>query len=249
VIGLPKAAMSDERITAEALARLPVTRAPDGIWNSIEASLDAPAKRAGRFWQWHGWAYAAVAVLLIAGTALYWHSAHRTLWEVVRTIGSRARTETIGAGEWLQTDASSHAEMRVGTIGTVKIAPGTRLRVLTTRPDEHRLSLQHGEISATISAPPNLFFVETKSATAVDPGCQYRMKVDDAGNGLFSGRAASRSCLPEQVAARAPERVRSRRSSKMHRPASPQRWTISTLQAEARKLSVRFWPRRAPATR
>jgi hypothetical protein len=76
--------------------------------------------------------------------------------------------------------------MRVGSIGTVVIEPGTRLRVLATRPDENRLSLEHGEITATISAPPKLFFVETRSAIAVDLGCQYRMKVDDSGNGLLS---------------------------------------------------------------
>jgi hypothetical protein len=75
--------------------------------------------------------------------------------------------------------------MRVGAIGTVEIEPGTRLRIVATRQKENRLSLEHGEIAATISAPPKLFFVETKSATAVDLGCQYKMKVDDAGNGLL----------------------------------------------------------------
>jgi hypothetical protein len=111
---------------------------------------------------------------------------HRTRWEVVRTTGSQpARTETIGAGDWLQTDAHSTAEMQIGTIGKVEIEPGTRLRIVATKQNDNRLSLEHGEIAATISAPPKLFFVETKSATAVDLGCEYKMKVDDAGNGLL----------------------------------------------------------------
>jgi len=178
----------DERIVAEGLTRLPVVKAPDAIWNSIEASLRAPKpletippRRT------FAWTFAAAAALLVvAGTAVYWRAPHRTRWEVVRTTGAQApRTETISAGEWLQTDSSSTAEMRIGTIGTVEIEPGTRLRVLTTRPNDNRLSLAHGEISATISAPPKLFFVETKSATAVDLGCQYKMKVDDSGNGLL----------------------------------------------------------------
>jgi hypothetical protein len=75
--------------------------------------------------------------------------------------------------------------MRVGSIGTVEIEPGTRLRIVATKQNDNRLSLEHGEIAATISAPPKLFFVETKSATAVDLGCEYKMKVDDAGNGLL----------------------------------------------------------------
>ncbi len=166
------------------LSRLPVVKAPDSIWNSIEASLDSPPKVAQR--RWKLWVLVpATALLLVAVWA--WNRIHATRWEVVRTHNGRANDiESIRAGEWLQTDASSSAEMRVGNIGTVEIEPGTRLRILATRPDENRLSLQHGEIAATISAPPKLFFVETKSATAVDLGCQYRMKVDDSGNGMLS---------------------------------------------------------------
>ncbi len=75
--------------------------------------------------------------------------------------------------------------MQIGTIGKVEVEPGTRLRIVATKQNDNRLSLEHGEIAATISAPPKLFFVETKSATAVDLGCEYKMKVDDAGNGLL----------------------------------------------------------------
>lgn len=164
------------------LSRLPLIKAPDSIWSSIEAALDAPAPIKRR-WRWSLWVAVPVTAALLAALVIWsWQTLHAPRWEVVRASG----TETIRAGEWLQTDASSRAEMRVGSIGTVEIEPGTRLRVLATRPNENRLSLQHGEIAATISAPPKLFFVETKSATAVDLGCQYRMKVDDSGNGLLS---------------------------------------------------------------
>jgi len=167
------------------LSRLPLVKAPDKIWNSIEAALDAPPVAKQR-WRWRLWMAIPVAASLFL-VVWSWQTLHATGWQVVRTgDGQATRTETIRAGEWLQTDASSHAEMRVGAIGTVDIEPGTRLRVVATRPNENRLSLQHGEIAATISAPPKLFFVETKSATAVDLGCQYRMKVDDSGNGLLS---------------------------------------------------------------
>jgi len=167
------------------LSHLPVVKAPDAIWDSIEASLRNPPP-AGRPWRWNLRVWIpATAVLLVVGLWTLSRS-HRTRWEVVRTNGAQqTHTETIGPGEWLQTDSHSSAEMQVGAIGTVEIEPGTRLRVIATRPNENRLSLQHGEIAATISAPPKLFFVETKSATAVDLGCQYRMKVDDSGNGLL----------------------------------------------------------------
>ncbi len=172
----------DERMVAEALALLPVVKAPDAVWVSIEASLRVPVRKERMpVWRW----VLAATVVLIAVVGLWqWEAAHRVRWQVVRTsLGQAKHVESISAGEWLQTDGSSHAELRVGSIGTVIAEPGTRLRVVATKPNEHRLLLQHGEISATISAPPKLFFVETKSATAVDLGCEYKMKADDYGNG------------------------------------------------------------------
>src|SRR5262249_44415956 len=52
-------------------------------------------------------------------------------------------------------------------------------------PNEHRLSLARGEISAVVSAPPRLFFVDLPASTAVDLGCAYKMKVDDSGAALL----------------------------------------------------------------
>jgi hypothetical protein len=176
-----------EKIASSALAHLPMAKAPDAIRTAIEASLDAPKAAAVRVkrpsWRW---ALLPATILLLYAITWSWYRVHRVRWDVVRVSGSLApRSESIGAGEWLQTDASSRAEVRVGTIGTVEVEPDTRLRVVTTRPNEHRLLLERGEIAATISAPPKLFFVETRSATAVDLGCQYRMNVDDKGNGLL----------------------------------------------------------------
>jgi hypothetical protein len=176
---------NDEKLVRDALNRLPVVEAPDSIWRSVETSFDAPQPRL--FWPRFRWAFAAATAVLVAGIALYWHSAsNRPRWEVTLTHAGKASQESVRAGDWLQTDASSTAEVRVGTIGTVEVSPRTRLRIVTTRPDEHRISLQHGQIKATISAPPRLFFVDTKSATAVDLGCQYTMNVDDYGNGLIN---------------------------------------------------------------
>jgi hypothetical protein len=89
-------------------------------------------------------------------------------------------------GEWIETDAASRARIKIGEIGTVDIAPNTRMQLLAATPDEHRLSLARGLISAQILAPPRLFFVETPAATVVDLGCAYTMEVDEAGVGRLS---------------------------------------------------------------
>jgi len=173
--------------------RLPVVEAPESIWRSIETALDRPPVERVPF-RIPRLALAALSLLVVAGAAIYWYSARQPKagWEVVRLdgapavgtrpIGAKAR---IDAGDWLQTDGSSRARIKVGEIGQVEVEPNTRLRLLAARPAEHRLALARGEISASITAPPRLFFVETASSVAVDLGCAYKLQVDDAGFGVL----------------------------------------------------------------
>ena len=86
-------------------------------------------------------------------------------------------------GQWLETDAASRAKVTVGEIGQVNVEPNSRLRLAAAAAHDHRLELARGTMSAFIYAPPRLFFVDTPSATAVDLGCAYTLKVDDDGNG------------------------------------------------------------------
>lgn len=57
--------------------------------------------------------------------------------------------------------------------------------MIETRADEHRVELARGEVRATISAPPRIFFVNTPSATVVDYGCAYTLNVDDEGSSVL----------------------------------------------------------------
>ena len=59
--------------------------------------------------------------------------------------------------------------------------PNSRLRLVKTQINEHRVELARGSMQARIWAPPKLFFVNTPSAVAVDHGCAYTLDVDDAG--------------------------------------------------------------------
>jgi hypothetical protein len=174
------------------LGNLPLAKAPDSIWTSIEAALDAgqKPKRVFRTSVWAGGLAAAAAL----GIGMFTWSALRApkvAWEVLRvdgapTVGSRLIEHgKIEVGEWLQTDASSRARIAVGDIGTIEVAPNTRVSMVASRPGEQRLRLARGEISASVSAPPRLFLVDTPASTAVDLGCAYTMKADGDGNGLL----------------------------------------------------------------
>jgi anti-sigma factor RsiW len=175
------------------LDRLPPVEAPEAIWTAIEAAFQENRPRdtlALRRWRL---AFAATVVLALAGAA-YWRIAQQsgTRWEVVRLDGSPAvgakhihGTGKIRAGEWIETDSGSRATVMVGAIGSVEVAPNTRVLVVTARPGEHRLALAHGEIRARISAPPRLFFVDTASGTAVDLGCEYALSTGEDGLGAL----------------------------------------------------------------
>ena len=96
-----------------------------------------------------------------------------------------ATNALLGIGEWLETDGNSRAQIEVGSIGNVDVDENTRVRLLTTQPTEHRLELVRGKMSARISAPPRLFFVNTPSAVAADLGCAYTLEVDDHGGSFL----------------------------------------------------------------
>jgi FecR protein len=155
------------------LDHLPPVETPDAIWTSIEAQLhkgETSKRPVVRRWQW---ALALIAIVALAGGG-YWSIARRL----------RSGTEE-KAGQWIETDSRSRETVKIGEIGSVEIEPGTRLRVVTARPGEHRLALAHGEIRAKISAPPKLFFVDTASGTAIDLGCEYTLNSNNLGRGLL----------------------------------------------------------------
>ena len=183
---------------------LPLVKAPDSLWNDLESRLDrqvskqeesikSPRSFRERFYYPIPAAIAAALVLTL-GVAAFWiyRQESRPSWEVARLIGAPmignariGQTGQLGVGQWLETDAGSRARISVAAIGQVEIDPNTRVRLLETRPTEHRLELARGRMSAHIWAPPRLFFVDTPSAVAADLGCAYTLEVDDQGASLL----------------------------------------------------------------
>ncbi len=190
--------------------QLPLVSAPDSLWAELQSrlantdSVDSQAARGKtadvrpslfsfKAWQ-PGFAGVAAGLLLVGCIAAAWFYSResRPFWEVARINGSpRIGSSRMGekgqlaVGQWLETDDSSSAKIDVATIGHVEIDPNTRVRLLETRPTEHRLELARGRMSAKIWAPPRLFFVDTPSAVAADLGCAYTLEVDEAGASLL----------------------------------------------------------------
>jgi hypothetical protein len=183
---------------------LPLVKAPDSLWSDLESHLDQQASKHEELITARGSfrdrffypvpAAIAAALVLTLGVAAFWiyRQESRPSWEVARLIGAPmignsriGQRGQLGVGQWLETDGVSRARISVASIGQVEIDPNTRVRLLETRPTEHRLELARGRMSAHIWAPPRLFFVDTPSAVAADLGCAYTLEVDDQGASLL----------------------------------------------------------------
>jgi len=176
--------------------QLPRLSAPDRLWSEIEPLLTRETASAVRpYWMWQSKVAAAAVLLLVAGLGVFWIYKGRNpkpSWLVKRLNGApKIGSEQISAngrlaiGEWLETDGTSRAQIDVASIGNVEVEANSRVRLLQSRADEHRLELVRGKMSARIWAPPRLFFVDTPSAVAADYGCAYTLEVNDQGGSLL----------------------------------------------------------------
>lgn len=188
-----RSAVDDFRFASTLLRQLPLAKAPESLWSSIDAQVstnkaDRESFSARSTGKGSRSVFLAAAALLVfaLGLAAYWYSPRRPAgsWAVNRAEnGAATDIEQVAAGEWLQTGDASHLRISVGSIGVVNVQPNSRVRLGTTSAAEHRIELARGEISARITAPPRLFFVDTPTSTVVDLGCAYTMKVGDTGDG------------------------------------------------------------------
>lgn len=189
-----RTALESHHAVASLLQDLTPVQAPATLWHAITTTLDQPHRHpriARPFFTRPVWQVAVMAVIVVAVTSAWWISRRPQAWDVVHL--NQPIATRMADGEWLETTESSTAALRIGEIGRVDLAPGTRLQLLSAQPHEHRLNLRRGRISVEIIAPPRVFFVETPTSTVVDLGCAYTMDVDASGGGILrvtSGWAA-----------------------------------------------------------
>jgi hypothetical protein len=67
----------------------------------------------------------------------------------------------------------------------VTVFPSSRVRIVETGAQRHRLELEKGGLHALVSAPPRLFVVDTPAAQAVVLGCEYDLHVEADGATLL----------------------------------------------------------------
>jgi hypothetical protein len=196
---------NDVKLGVQLAQQLPLLSAPGELWNEIESALNSRSRkpmlqpRTLRPSLALGWfpVAAVAAVILVAVTiGIVWSSRETHVvpgprWDVEKLAGTLrvdGRVRTVGGlavGETLETDSTSRVKISIGEIGEVEVESNSRIKLVRANVTEHRLSLERGEMSARISAPPRLFFVDTPSGEAIDLGCAYTMQVDDSEAGLL----------------------------------------------------------------
>jgi len=193
-----RAKFEEVKLGVKLAEQLPVLAAPDHLWRELEPLLgETQPSRSSTAWSWQMKAAAAVLLLVASwGVWLVYRAdallADKRAWRVKRLDGTPivgaekiSNNGELAVGQWLETDGNSRAQIAVSSIGNVEVDENTRVRLLETRPTEHRLELARGKMSAHIWAPPRLFFVNTPSAVAADLGCAYTLEVDDQGSSLL----------------------------------------------------------------
>lgn len=207
-------ALEQLRAAERLLSDLPLLTAPPTLWDRIHGSLPIAAVPGGDATpfvtrsrhtplhhrrRWNVSLRLAACIVVIGLFILWPHRNHIAgkyppgpTWLVTNIAGQPkidssqiGKTERMAAGQWLETDSRSRAEIAIADIGKVEVAPNTRIGLLTLQPNHYRLSLPHGDMSVRVNAPPRLFLVDTPSATAVDMGCAYTLHVDPSGAGVL----------------------------------------------------------------
>jgi hypothetical protein len=188
----------DPNALEQLLRHLPRARAPEALWNRVQAALESSetarpsSLEHRRVSPWLAAAAAVAAVLIGTAAGLYRSFGAPSTWAVsplagTPTVGGAAltRADRLVAGQWLVTDVASRARLSVGRIGTAEIGPSSRVRIDRAGLTAHRLTIERGLLRVAITAPPRLFFVRTPSALATDLGCAYTLGVDSAGSSVL----------------------------------------------------------------
>lgn len=105
--------------------------------------------------------------------------------------GVLAQAGNLPSSVWMETGDGATAEVKVADIGTVTLRSSSRLRIVATTEKEHRLELVAGSLHAKVKAPPRLFVIDTRAATAVDLGCEYDLSIDEMSRSILRVRSGA----------------------------------------------------------
>src|SRR5687768_5783231 len=137
--GRCRAALDEIQFSARLVRQLTAVSAPPAVWRNIEAALTEPERTSPAHVTLQ-WASACALVLAVATGAYWWtRDSSAGPWEVAQTKDGVSRR--MASGEWVETEDGSQVRIIVGELGTVDVAPGSRVRLGEVRGSEYRMAL------------------------------------------------------------------------------------------------------------
>ena len=198
--GACRNALEEIRLGERLASTLRQVEAPESIWREIHTAAETQ-KRGAQKWSWPdrllaaAFSFAAVmafSLFLASYVPGRPDAGDAASWEVASVRGTPQignlrlhDTGRLRPGDSLETNAHSEAKVQIADIGHLTLDPNSRIRLISTNSDQHRIALDRGRMTATTWAPPRLFVVDTPSATAVDLGCIYSCEVQKDGSTLL----------------------------------------------------------------
>src|SRR5262245_33286933 len=130
------------RFGARLASTLTVSNAPASAWKGIQQASKVSVHRRVFPRAVMTGGILAVAALLVVMIYLRSHRPGGPAWDVAGLPG----TAQIRSGETLQTDSTSSAQINIANIGQLTVDPNTKIRLLVTQSDQHRIALDRGRI-------------------------------------------------------------------------------------------------------
>jgi len=118
----------------------------------------------------------AASIFLVAG--LYGFHTWRLSWPDGRAWQVDRGASSLAPGSALTADDDG-LRVAIARLGELEARPGTRLTLVSTTAERHRLALDRGEIDVRVWAPPGRVVVTTPAGSVVDLGCIFRLTVDE----------------------------------------------------------------------
>ncbi len=104
-------------------------------------------------------------------------------WQVTAQANSDNATAIFSPGSMLETGKQQSLTIDVARIGQITLSPKSKLRLITTRSNKHRVSLETGHMRAKIWAPPGYFGIANGDAELIDLGCDFDLWKKSDGSG------------------------------------------------------------------
>jgi hypothetical protein len=89
----------------------------------------------------------------------------------------------VAPGSLLETNLQQSLNIEVARIGHIALSPKSKLRLIETQANRHRVELESGHLRATIWAPPGYFGVTDGTSELVDLGCDFDLWKNLDGSG------------------------------------------------------------------